>query len=240
MASVYSGILVVNAVSEILPCIAESLSSLGYIHPDLLSAVTVAVNILRIPFAVMLANYTFIAFEGHNDTASLDDSQLTLSRARNRYIAYQLIGGMVIGLLATLPTFVLSYLINSVYNNTPGAFSAITANVSSIFSSLAGILIIYFAGYKPYKNRLDGIAFIACYEFANGINSIFISLLTIPQMLTLGNFTTSVTESAIDVTGIASISVVTGIYTLLTTALSIITPVLIMKYFFSNKNTTFC
>ncbi len=239
MGSVYFGINVVNAVTEFLSCGVEAAITLGYLEPGMLALSAVVISIIEIPFAVIAAYYAFAAFEGLNSKLggeSLEQSQMPLSRARTRYCAYEIIGGIVIGILSTLPAFIISFFVmESVYTNDSDSFIVITTQFVSAFGSFASFIIIYIAGYRPFGSRTDAMAFVACSGLSSEISRIFVNLLLIPQMLALNSFTSGAFEGEIELAGALTTVGTTGIFGILTFLVTIGTALLMLKYFFSHK-----
>lgn len=239
MSSIYFGSKIVNALTEFLSCGVEAAITLGYLKPDMLALSSVAISIIEIPFAVIAAYYAFTAFEGLNSKftgESLDSSKMPLSRARMRYCAYELIGGIVIGMLSTLPAFIISFFaMEGVYANNSDAFIVIATQFTAAFGSLAGLVIIYIAGYRPFRSRTDAMAFVACSGLSAKISNIFVNLLLIPQMLAFNGFMSSALEGEMEMKGILMSAGTTGGFGVLMTLVSIGTALFMLKYFFSHK-----
>jgi len=239
MGSVYFGINVVNALTAFFSCGVETVITLGYLKPDVLAFSAVVIELIEIPFAVIAAYYAFTAFEGLNSRTGdvgLDRSQMPLSRARIRYFAYEFIGGIVIGAFSTLPTFLISFFaMESIYTNNADSFIVITTQVVAVFTGLASLILIYIAGYRPFRSRIDAMAFVACSGLSSEISRIFVNLLLIPQMLALNIFTSGAFEGETDLVSALTTVGTTGILSILAVLVSIGTALFMLKCFFSHK-----
>lgn len=239
MGSVYFGNNVVNALTEFFSCGAEAAITLGYLKPDVLAFSAAVIELIEIPFAVIAAYYAFTAFEGLNSTLggeTLEQSQMPLSRARTRYFAYELIGGIAIGIFSTLPTFLISFFaMESIYTNNADSFIVITTQVASVFTVLANLVLIYIAGYRPFRSRIDAMAFVACSGLSSEISGIFVNLLLVPQLIAFSSVTSGAFEGEIELEGMLTAAGTTGILGILTVLVSIGTALFMLKYFFSHK-----
>lgn len=241
MGSIYFGSRVVNAVTVFFSCGLDALLTLGHLKPNLILPLNTAIEIIEIPFVITAAYYAFTAFEGLNSKftgESLNQSKMPLGRARTRYFVYELIGNTLIGTLSTLPTFLLGFFaMNSLYTNNSETFAVILTQIASAFSP-AVLLFIYIAGYKPYKSRIDGMAFIACAGLSGEVSRIFTNLLLIPQMLSLNNLISGAHEIEAELGSVLIRAGSTGILSILTLVISIGTSLFMLKYFFSETKIT--
>lgn len=239
MASIYFGSNVVNAVTKFFSCGVEAAITLSYLKPDALASSAVVIELIEIPFTVIAAYYAFTAFEGLNSKLggeSLEQSQMPLSRARIRYFAYELIGGIAISIFSTVPTLLISFFaMESIYTNDNYSFIVIATQVASVFTVSADLVLIYIAGYRPFRSRIDAMAFVACSGLSGEISRIFINLLLIPQMLAFNSFTSGVFEAGKELEGVLATAGTTGIFGILTSVISIGLALFMLKYFFSHK-----
>lgn len=240
MATVYFGRSVVGAVTAFVTCAFDVLNTLGHISPGAFSALSAAVSIIEIPFAVIAAYYAFAAFEGLSPQfygRSLADSQLTLSRARLRYFAYELIGGLIIGIITSLPTMLISLLTLQEFNDV-STLTVIATKAASAFSGLAGLLLVYVAGYRACKSSVDAMAFVACMALSGAIGGIFTNLVVIPQNLMLNSFVTGGIEGGLKASDVLMTTAATGATVIVALITSIVIPLIMMKYFFSQARIT--
>ena len=241
MGSVYFGDRVVSAVTAFFSCGLDALTTLRYITPNVFGILTAVIEIIEIPFVIVAAYYAFTAFEGLNPKfggENLDQSQMPLGRARTRYFVYELIGSTVIGTLSTLPTFLLGFFaMNSLYTSNSETFTVILTQIASAFSP-AVLLFIYIAGYKPYKSRIDGMAFIACSGLSGEVSRILTNLLLIPQMLSLNSLTSGAYEIEAELGSVLIRAGSTGILSILTVVISIGISLFMLKYFFPPMKVT--
>lgn len=240
MSSVFLAQSATDALAEIFSCTAEVMTTLKYITPQVFSVIATAVSLIEIPFVIIAAYYIFTAFEGVNPRFNgqcLIDSQMPLSRARTRFFAYQLIGGFVLGTAASLPPILIGLLTLQEFYDVE-TLMIISSQVATVFLGIAGLLLNYVAGYRAYKSRTDAMAFVACSALSARISNIFINLLLIPQSLSLSNSIESATQGSMDYTGAMTSVGTTGIFGILTMAVSIVVPLVMLQYFFSQAKIT--
>lgn len=241
MGAVYFGSELVNLITIWLTAAQDLLTSLGYLTESTILILTTVMPVVTIPFTALAANLAFTVFEGLHPKSKgvcLDDSQMSLSRARSRYVGYELIGGFVVGLITIMPVFVAGILITDSYG--ADDFEPFLENLTLIatsFGAVASILLMYYAGYKPYKSHSDAMAFLGCSGLGGALGSIFTNIL----ILTENNlFPSSVTElvETTDILGAIGSLTATTAFSAIALAIPIILTVVLMKYFFSQTKIT--
>lgn len=136
------------------------------------------INIALSPLVIFAAYFAYTCFEGINTKLSgqsLENSQMTLSRARKRYLAYSIIGGIAIGAVSSGINYLINYFAMYDFNPAEDVISfdfTISASAISWLSNSALIVLTYIAGYKPFKNHVDAMAFIG----VDGLASIIVGL----------------------------------------------------------------
>lgn len=134
------------------------------------------ISIIEIPFVILAAFFFYTALEGNNKkiSGSLITSEMTLSRAKKRYIGYSVIGGIAIGIILSIPSAVL--LLLKIESDI--AYSTIIG-LTEWFTSILILAFMYLAGYRAYKSHVDAIAFSACSALIAKISSLFFFLYSV-------------------------------------------------------------
>lgn len=239
MGAICFGAEIVNLITLWLTAAKDLLTSLG--HLTEISILTTVLPIITIPFTALAASHAFTVFEGLHpklDGKCLNNSRMPLSRARNRYIGYELIGGFVIGLISTMPVFIAGFLMADSFGSEN--YDPLLENIALISSAFGGVLsfaVMYFAGYKPYKNHIDAIAFVACSNLGGNIGVIFTNTLYFIQNKFFPTVSSELIEEAnwLEVTGsLTSTTIFSGISFIIPLGMTLF----IMKYFFSQPKIT--
>lgn len=182
--SVYFGKNAANLIASLISAVANSLSYSGVLGASDMSTVISTGEVLVIPLIVAMAYFAFTAFEGTNPKleGSLGSSEMLLSKARKRLIVAYLIAAAVSGVLTSAPSFVFAFVnIDMEYSYIMSIISLATKWLGTVLS----FLIIYFAGYKPYKSHCDAMAFLSSESISIAISGFFMSVAMLPvSMLT--------------------------------------------------------
>lgn len=241
MGAIYFGAEIVNIFTVYLTVARDLLPALGYFTETTVLILTSVIPVITIPLTALAANFAFTAFEGLHPKLSgnrLDNSQMSLSRAKSRYVGYELIGGFVVGLISSIPLFIAGFLMAD--NFTSDNNETLLENIVLISGTFAGTMsfaVMYLAGYKPYKNHIDGIAFIACSNLGGNIGIIFTNILYFIQNNIFPTSSTELIEEANGLEAIGSLASSTA-FSGISVFIPLVITVFIMKYFFSNTRIT--
>lgn len=229
-----------NAVS-ILSSLISNISKLVIAHVSA-SASNVAdlqsvIHIILCPLVILIAYFAYTAFEGLNTKLSgqsLESSEMTLSRARKRYLAYSIIGGVAISAVASGINYLINYFAMNNYNPSDNYNSfdfTITASAISWLSSSALLILLYVAGYKPFKKHVDAMAFVG----VDGLTSMIVGVFS-RLMYIIYNYVVNTVFIGTDSIGY-TYSLVSSIYAiasgLLVTVATYLVALYMFKYFFS-------
>ena len=231
--SMYFGKQAVAIISSLIIAILKILMYAGKLYSSNYAQGILITNIVFIP-AIILVAYTFYtALEGINGkiSGSLDTTELTLSRARKRYLCYILIGAVITGVITSAPSLLYVYM----GHETSSFLSTLTTALTELTSWLGSVIslaLLFLAGYKPYKSRIDGMAFIACSGLSGEVSRILTNLLLIPQMLSLNSLTSGAYEIEAELGSVLIRAGSTGILSILTVVISIGISLFMLKYFF--------
>lgn len=175
----------VSILSSLISDIFELVTAHGSASASDVANLQSVINIILCPLVILIAYFVYTAFEGINSKLSqhsLEKSEMTLSRARKRYLAYSIIGGIAIGAVSSGITYLIHYFAMNNYNPEDGYISldlTITASAISWLSNSALLVLTYVAGYKPFKNHVDAMAFIGVDGLASIIVGVFSRLIHI-------------------------------------------------------------
>ena len=237
MGAIYFGAEIVNIFTVYLTVARDLLPALGYFTETTVLILTSVIPVITIPLTALAANLAFTAFEGLHpklDGKCLDNSQMYLSRARSRYVGYEIVGGFVVGLISSMPLFIAGIL---TADNFDESLLENIVLIASAFGGLMSFVIMYYAGYKPYKNHIDGIAFIACSNLGGNIGIIFSNILYFIQNSIFPTNTTELIEEASTLESIGTLASSTA-FSGISVFIPLVVTVLLMKYFFSNTRIT--
>ncbi len=241
MGAIYFGAEIVNLITIYLTAAQDFLASLGYLTESAILILTSVIPVIAIPLTALAANLAFTAFEGLHPKfcgKCLDNSELPLSRARSRYVGYELIGALVIGLVSVFPIFIVGFL--TADNFGTDNYESLLENIvliSSAFGGMMSFAVTYFAGYKPYKSHIDAMAFIACSGLGANIGIIFSNILYFIQNSLFPASPTELTEGADYLEAIGSLASTTA-FSGISVFVPLVVTVFIMKYFFSQTKIT--
>lgn len=237
MGAVYFGHSIVDAVTLFVHYTLESLSETGYIAQNIITISEIAIPVIEIPFAIAIACFAFSTFEGYNRKSygiTLEDSKLGLSRARTRYFAYEIIGGLVAGIITAIPTLLVSLLTLQEFNDV-ALLTTITAKFSLAIGTVVGLFINYLAGYRPYRSRVDAMGFVACSALSAKIVTIPANLIAIPEILALNKMTANVAEAEVNLSSFLPITGASSFLSVLLAAVTLGTALFMLRYFFSKE-----
>ena len=230
--SMYFGKQAVAIISSLIIAILKILMYAGKLYSSNYAQGILITNIVFIP-AIILVAYTFYtALEGINGkiSGSLDTTELTLSRARKRYLCYALIGAVITGVITSAPSLVYVYM----GHETSFFLSTLTTALTELTSWLGSVIslaLLFLAGYKAYKSLTDGIAFGVCSGVAGGISGIFTGIMIIPLRLGI-NYLTTALQSDVNPTYMTLISVGMGAFSIIAAVVGFAVELIMLKYFF--------
>ena len=230
--SMYFGKQAVAIISSLIIAILKILMYAGKLYSSNYAQGILITNIVFIP-AIILVAYTFYtALEGINGkiSGSLDTTELTLSRARKRYLCYILIGAVITGVITSAPSLLYVYM----GHETSSFLSTLTTALTELTSWLGSVIslaLLFLAGYKAYKSLTDGIAFGVCSGVAGGISGIFTGIMIIPLRLGI-NYLTTALQSDVNPTYMTLISVGMGAFSVIAAVVGFAIELIMLKYFF--------
>lgn len=230
--SMYFGKQAVAIISSLIIAILKILMYAGKLYSSNYAQGILITNIVFIP-AIILVAYTFYtALEGINGkiSGSLDTTELTLSRARKRYLCYILIGAVITGVITSAPSLLYVYM----GHETSSFLSTLTTALTELTSWLGSVIslaLLFLAGYKAYKSLTDGIAFGVCSGVAGGISGIFTGIMIIPLRLGI-NYLTTALQSDVNPTYMTLISVGMGAFSVIAAVVGFAVELIMLKYFF--------
>ena len=230
--SMYFGKQAVAIISSLIIAILKILMYAGKLYSSNYAQGILFTNIVFIP-AIILVAYTFYtALEGINGkiSGSLDTTELTLSRARKRYLCYILIGAVITGVITSAPSLLYVYM----GHETSSFLSTLTTALTELTSWLGNVIsitLLFLAGYKAYKSLTDGIAFGVCSGVAGGISGIFTGIMIIPLRLGI-NYLTTALQSDVNPTYMTLISVGMGAFSVIAAVVGFAVELIMLKYFF--------
>lgn len=224
--SVFLGENAAGLVLSLLKNASEVLLTIGVMSPFAMSTAATVLDIAFIPVIIALAYFVFAAFQGITSTSGkgLDGSELLLSRARTRYIAAFIIGIVVSGVISSAISFVFSIADFDYMGKYLASASAFIGWVGSVLS----FVIMYLAGYRPYRSHIDALAFVSVSATSGKVSALISSALLIPQVLIMesGNQIVN-SETALLLAGVST--AVSAVSVIVTVALSM----LLLKFYFA-------
>lgn len=236
--SMYFGKRVVAIASSLITSILNVLMRAGKLYSGTYAQSISIINIAFIPVIILVAYTFYTALTGVNGkiSGSLDTTELTLSRARKRYLCYVLTGAVIAGVITSAPSLLYVYVgheTSSFLSTLAPAFTELTSWLSSVIS----LALLFLAGYKAYKSLTDGIAFGVCSGVAGGISGIFTGIMIIPLRLGI-NYLTTALQSDVNPTYMTLISVGMGAFSIIAAVVGFAVELIMLKYFFPPMKVT--
>ena len=236
--SMYFGKQVVAIASSLITAILNTLMRAGVMYSSTLANCILINNIIFIPVIILVSYNLYTALEGINDKigGSLDTTELTLSRARKRYLCYVLIGAVITAVITSAPSFIYVFM---GHETTPSLITlsyAIT-ELAAWLSNVISLALLFLAGYKAYNSLTDGIAFGVSSGVAGGISGIFTGILIVPLRFGI-NYLTTALQSDVNPSYMALISVGMGAFSVITVVIAYAVNLIMLKYFFPPMKVT--
>ena len=230
--SMYFGKQAVAIISSLIIAILKILMYAGKLYSSNYAQGILITNIVFIPVIILVAYTFYTALEGINGkiSGSLDTTELTLSRARKRYLCYALIGAVITGVITSAPNLIYVFM----GHETSSFLSTLTTALTELTSWLGSVIslaLLFLAGYKAYKSLTDGIAFGVCSGVAGGISGIFTGIMIIPLRLGI-NYLTTALQSDVNPTYMTLISVGMGAFSVIAAVVGFAVELIMLKYFF--------
>ncbi len=242
--ALYFGESAVSILSSLIDKISKIAINYNFASTSSVTSFLVILPVILSPLVIFLAYLAFTGFEGINtklNSQSLENSQMTLSRARKRYLAYSIIGGLAVAAVNSGILYLIDYFALSNYNPAdPDSYISfdftISASAISWLSSLAILVIIYVAGYKPFKSHTDAMAFV-------GVDKLALMLVSVVSKLVYIIYSFIVNKVFIEADNIGyAYSLTTSIYgsvsSILATIATFIVALLLFRYFFQEAKIT--
>lgn len=228
--SMYLGKQSVAIITSLISTVLHSLMYAGVLTSTDSSRAVFAADLLFVPLDIFVAYFIYTALEGVNRKfdGGLEKTEMTLPRARTRYIVYALIGSVVVGVLGTAPNLIISL----VSLDTIGSvWITVISRLATWLSNTLSLAILFFAGYKAYNSVIDGMAFGVCSGVAGGMTGVITSLLYLPLVYGM-NYYMSALESGINPMYMSYLSVGMGAFSVVSAVISFVGVCIMMKYFF--------
>lgn len=236
--SMYFGKRVVAIASSPITSILKVLMHAGKLYSGTYSQSISIISIAFIPVIILVAYTFYTALTGVNGkiSGSLDTTELTLSRARKRYLCYVLTGAVIGGVITSAPSLVYVYMGHETSSFLSTLAPALT-ELTSWLSSVISLALLFLAGYKAYKSLTDGIAFGVCSGVAGGISGIFTGIMIIPLRLGI-NYLTTALQTDVNPTYMTLISVGMGAFSVISVVIAYAIDLIMLKYFFPPMKVT--
>lgn len=236
--SMYFGKRVVAIASSLITSTLKVLMHAGKLYSGTYSQSISIISIAFIPVIILVAYTFYTALTGVNGkiSGSLDTTELTLSRARKRYLCYVLTGAVIGGVITSAPSLVYVYMGHETSSFLSTLAPALT-ELTSWLSSVISLALLFLAGYKAYKSLTEGIAFGVCSGVAGGISGIFTGVLIVPLRLGI-NYLTTALQTDVNPTYMALISIGMGAFSVISVVIAYAIDLIMLKYFFPPMKVT--
>lgn len=236
--SMYFGKRVVAIASSLITSTLKVLMHAGKLYSGTYAQSISIISIAFIPVIILVAYTFYTALTGVNGkiSGSLDTTELTLSRARKRYLCYILIGAVITGVITSTPSLVYVYMGHETSSFLSTLTTALT-ELTSWLSSVISLALLFLAGYKAYKSLTDGVAFGVNSGIASGISSIFTGVLIVPLRFGI-NYLTTALQTDVNPTYMALISVGMGAFSVISVVIAYAIDLIMLKYFFPPMKVT--
>lgn len=234
--SLYFGTQVTLIASSLLGCVTDFLFNYGSITGPTRANLLLAIDIIVIPLFIFASYFFFTALEGINTKfkSSLTDTEITLKRARLRFLTYSVIGSVVIGAVTSAPNLIFYFLRT---DNT--LLTTITNDIVEWLSHILTVLLFVLMGYKVSKNLVDTIAFGACSGIAGAFSNIILLAVNIPSSLATSHVNELIRNGAENVAALsASLSVINLATTITAAVPALIISLVMLRYFFPEAKIT--
>ncbi len=226
--SIYFGKCAAGLVSSLISTVADCLTYTAVLYERHRSFILSAGHIITIPLIIAVAYFVFTAFEGINPKleTNLGSSEMLLPRAKKRYVVTYIIVAIITSVLTSVSTIIIPYF--SSYDNS--AVIPVLTKVSSWLSGIISFTIIYYAGYNPYRNHIDGMSFVCVSEITGAISGLLINIAMLPF-----NFFLTSLQSSGNYTVALIFSGIAGASALITLAIDIILIIYMLRFFFEKS-----
>lgn len=232
--SIYFGKSAAGLVYSLVSTVANCLVQTAGLNERTFSAIITVGQLITIPLIIAAAYFVFTAFEGINPKleTSLSNSEMLLHRAKNRYLVTYIIVAITTSFLVSGPSLIIPYCASYAMFDITEYSTAITVitKVLSWLSGVIGFTVIYYAGYKPYRNHTDGMSFVCISEITGTISGLIINIAMLPF-----NFLLTTVQSSGNYKLMLILSSITGATTLIALAVDIILIIFTLRFFFSKS-----